>query len=178
MPAPPAMDTGPGPNPYTGVRPRRFAAATTDVEPEPDVDEDDRVECPDLDSAPQGRRKRIVLSERRTVAHSVRGVVDVQDPGPVGTMWRSQLVGTQLRISLQVGGVALLGLFLLPALFAAFPAIGEVSVFGIRLPWLLLGFLTYPFLLLLGWWYVAVGGAGRAGLHPGGAGPVTSPGGR
>lgn len=160
VPAPPPVAGGaPAPNPHTGVRPRRFAAATTDVEPEPDVDED-RPECPDLDSAPQGKRKRVVLSERRTVAQSVRGVVDVQDPGPVGTMWRSQLVSTQLRISLQVGGVALLGLFLMPALFAAFPSFGEVSVFGVRLPWLLLGFLTYPFLLALGWWFV--GSAERA----------------
>ncbi|TCK27434.1 hypothetical protein [Pseudonocardia endophytica] len=153
VPAPPPMEA-PSPNPHTGVRPRRFAGATTDVEQEPDVDEDARPECPDLDSAPQGKRKRIVLSERRTVAQSVRGVVDVQDPGPVGSMLRSQLVSTQLRISLQVGGVALLGLFVMPALFAAFPSIGEVSLFGIRLPWLLLGFLTYPFLLLLGWWFV------------------------
>jgi hypothetical protein len=95
-----------------------------------------------------------VLSERRNVAHSVRTVVDVQDPGPVGKLWRDRLVSTQLRIALQVGGVALLWLFLMPALFAAFPAIGEVSVLGIRLPWLLLGFLTYPLLLALGWWFV------------------------
>ena len=162
VPAPPAQDGAPGPNPHTGVRPRRFAAETTTdvVDTRPDVVEDGRPECPDLDDAPQGKRKRVVLSERRTVAHSVRTVVDVQDPGPVGTMWRSQLVGTQLRISLQVGGVALLGLFLMPALFAAFPSLGEVSVLGLRLPWLLLGFLTYPFLLLLGWWFV--GSAERA----------------
>ncbi len=95
-----------------------------------------------------------MLSERRSVAHSVRTVVDVQDPGPVGSMLRSQLVSTQLRIAMQVGGVAVFGLAVLPALFAAFPAIGEVSVLGIRLPWLVLGFLTYPFLLALGWWYV------------------------
>jgi hypothetical protein len=136
------------------VRPRRFAGATTDVAPEPDVVDEGRGECPDLDDAPQGKRKRVVLSERRTVAHSVRTVVDVQDPGPVGKLWRDRLVSTQLRIALQVGGVALLWLFLMPALFAAFPAIGEVSVFGIRLPWLMLGFLTYPFLLVLGWWFV------------------------
>ncbi len=155
VPAPPTIDGGPAPNPYTGVRPRRFAGATTDVAPEPDVLEDDPGDCPDLDGAPQGRRKRVVLSERRTIAQSVRTVVDVQDPGPVGKLWRDRLISTQLRIALQVGGVALLWLFLMPALFAAFPAIGDVSVFGIRLPWLLLGFLTYPFLLGLGWWYVA-----------------------
>lgn len=159
-PVPPATDGAPAPNPHTGVRPRRFAAPTTDVEPDPESAADDRPECPDLDDAPHGKRKRVVLSERRTVAHSVRAVVDVQDPGPVGTMWRSQLVGTQLRISLQVGGVALLALFLMPALFAAFPSMGAISVFGVRLPWLLLGFLSYPFLLLLGWWFV--GSAERA----------------
>jgi hypothetical protein len=29
-----------------------------------------------------------------------------------------------------------------------------VTVFGVRLPWLLLGVLAYPFLLLVGWVYV------------------------
>lgn len=158
--APAPSDGAPSPAPYTGARPRRFAGAPTDVEPPADT-ETDAVPvteqgggCPDLDDAPQNGRKRVVLSERRTVAHSVRTVVDVQDPGPVGTMWRSKLVTTQLRVALQVGGVALLVLIMLPALFAAFPALGELSVFGLRVPWLMLGFLIYPFLLVLGWWFV------------------------
>ena len=136
----------PSENPYTGVRPRRFAAAPTDPEP---VDPDEAAA-----DGPEGRRVRVVLSERRMTARSVRPVVDVQDPGTVGTTLRNGLVSNQLFLAARVFGVALLGLGLLPALFAAFPSIGEVSMIGLRVPWLLLGFLGYPFLFGLGWWYV------------------------
>lgn len=138
-------------HPYTGARPRRFAGDTTDAPIDPEV-EDEAAE--DEDDGPDSRRVRIVLSERRAVAHSVRTVVDVQDPGTVGAVLRKTLVSNQLALALRVGGVALLVLGLLPALFAAFPAFGQISVAGLRLPWLLLGLLVYPFLLGLGWWYV------------------------
>lgn len=146
--APP--DGAPSQNPYTGARPRRFAGAPTD--PAPVVEEP--VEEQAVADGPEGRRVRIVLSERRTTAQSVRPVVDVQDPGSVGTTLRNGLVSNQLGLAVRVFGVALLGLGLLPALFAAFPSIGELSVIGLRVPWLLLGFLVYPFLFGLGWWYV------------------------
>ncbi|MBW0104057.1 hypothetical protein, partial [Pseudonocardia sp. KRD291] len=128
--------------------PRRFAAAPTDPEP---VD----AAAEEAADGPDGRRVRIVLSERRTTAQSVRPVVDVQDPGSVGTTLRNGLVSNQLGLAVRVFGVALLGLGLLPALFAAFPSIGALSVLGLRVPWLLLGFLVYPFLFGLGWWYVS-----------------------
>ncbi|MEQ3551271.1 hypothetical protein WIS52_12390 [Pseudonocardia nematodicida] len=135
----------PGPEPYTGARPRRFAAAATDAPaPDPGTAGEDEA----------GGRVRIVLSERRSTAHSSRGLSDVQDPGTVGTVLRNSLVRSQLLLSLRVGMVALIGLGLLPALFMAFPVLGGIAVLGIRLPWLLLGLLVYPFLLGLGWWFV------------------------
>jgi hypothetical protein len=42
----------------------------------------------------------------------------------------------------------------LPLLFAVAPAVGEVKVLGIELPWLLLGLLSFPFLAGVGWAYV------------------------
>ncbi|ALE79815.1 hypothetical protein DMP15_02295 [Pseudonocardia sp. UM4_GMWB1] len=96
-----------------------------------------------------------MLSERRSTAQSSRGLSDVQDPGAVGTLLRNSLVRTQLLLALRVSVVALIGLGVLPALFIAVPVIGQVEVLGIRLPWLLLGVLVYPFLLGLGWWYVS-----------------------
>jgi hypothetical protein len=42
---------------------------------------------------------------------------------------------------------------LLPLLFAMVPEVGRVEVLGIRLPWLLLGVLVYPFLFGLGLWH-------------------------
>lgn len=151
-PAPePSVEPGPEPfaaAPYTGARPRPFSAEPTDP---PAVVE----ELDDADGAgPGAGRVRVVLSERRSTAQSSRGLSDVQDPGAVGTLLRNSLVRTQLLLALRVSVVALIGLGVLPALFIAVPVIGQVEVLGIRLPWLLLGVLVYPFLLGLGWWYV------------------------
>jgi hypothetical protein len=155
-PAPePSVEPGPEPfapaaaAPYTGARPRPFSAEPTD--PPAAVEELD-----DADGAgPGAGRVRVVLSERRSTAQSSRGLSDVQDPGAVGTLLRNSLVRTQLLLALRVSVVALIGLGVLPALFIAVPVIGQVEVLGIRLPWLLLGVLVYPFLLGLGWWYVS-----------------------
>lgn len=97
------------------------------------------------------KRVRVVLSERKGNARSVRTVVEVQEGTAVGDLLRTNLIGTQLIVALRIGAVAVIVLGLLPALFAVFPDIGQIEVLGIRLPWLLLGVLVYPFLLGLGW---------------------------
>ena len=99
------------------------------------------------------RRVRVVLSERKGVARTVRTVVDVQEGTAVGELLRTNLIGGQLAVALRIGGLALLVLGLLPALFAFYPELGRLDVLGLRLPWLLLGVLVYPFLLALGWWH-------------------------
>ncbi|MEN3302326.1 hypothetical protein [Pseudonocardia sp.] len=97
------------------------------------------------------KRVRVVLSERKGNARSVRTVVEVQEGTAVGDLLRTNLIGSQLIVALRIGAVAVIVLGLLPALFAVFPEIGQIEVLGIRLPWLLLGVLVYPFLLGLGW---------------------------
>jgi hypothetical protein len=56
------------------------------------------------------------------------------------SLWLALLVGVI------VGG--------LPLVFYYGEDIGRASVFGIRLPWLVLGVAVYPFLLIVGWVYV------------------------
>jgi hypothetical protein len=99
------------------------------------------------------KRVRVVLAERKGIARQVRTVVDIQEATAVGTLLRSDLIGSQLRVALRFAAFAGLTLGGLPLLFALFPAIGEFDVLGLRLPWLLLGVLVYPFLLGLGWWH-------------------------
>ena len=41
----------------------------------------------------------------------------------------------------------------MPLLFLLIPALGRFEILGIRLPWLLLGGLVYPFLWAIGWWH-------------------------
>jgi hypothetical protein len=101
----------------------------------------------------QSKRVRIVLAERKSVAHPVRTVVDIQEGTGVGEFLRNDLIKTQLGIALRFAGGAGLTLGLLPLLFAVFPEVGRMQVLGVRLPWLLLGFLVYPFLFGLGLWH-------------------------
>ncbi|GAA3250266.1 hypothetical protein GCM10017691_62070 [Pseudonocardia petroleophila] len=105
------------------------------------------------DSGIPVRRVKVILSERRNQAHPVRTVVDIQEGGAVGELLRSNLIGSQLTVALRFALLAALTLGLLPLAFALFPEIGRTEVLGLRLPWLLLGVLVYPFLLGLGWWH-------------------------
>jgi hypothetical protein len=101
----------------------------------------------------QSRRVRVVLAERKGVARPVRTVVDIQEGTGVGELLRSNLIGSQLAVALRFAVVAGVTLGVLPLLFALFPEIGRINILGLRLPWLLLGVLVYPFLLGLGWWH-------------------------
>lgn len=105
------------------------------------------------DEAPTdpGRRVRVVLAERRDHILRTRTLDDVEEQTPVGQYLVDRLMKTQLGLALRLGAVAAIGLGALPVLFATVPEIGQVSVVGIRLPWLLLGVLAYAFLLVLGW---------------------------
>jgi hypothetical protein len=112
----------------------------------------------DLDSEPAeailpGKRVRVVLSSRKGQARPVRTVVDVRELTHVGEVLSSSLIRSQLGLALRIGGIALIALGALPAMFAIFPVLGRIELFGMRLPWLVLGVLAYPFLLALGWMY-------------------------
>jgi hypothetical protein len=108
---------------------------------------------PNAPGEPQNRRVRVVLAERKGTARPVRTVVDIQEGTGVGELLRSNLISSQLAVALRFAVGAGLSLALLPLLFAVFPEIGQIDVLGLRLPWLLLGFLVYPFLLGVGWWH-------------------------
>ena len=108
---------------------------------------------PDAAEDLASKRVRVVLAERKGVARPVRTVVDIQEGTGVGELLRTNLIGSQLAVALRFAIGAGLTLGLLPLLFAMFPEIGRVEVLGIRLPWLLLGVLVYPFLFGLGLWH-------------------------
>ncbi|MEH1012729.1 hypothetical protein V6U90_06365 [Micromonospora sp. CPCC 206060] len=64
------------------------------------------------------------------------------------------LVRAQLALALRLSLVVLIGLGGLPLLFAVAPAVGRARLLGIPLPWLLLGVVSFPFLVAVGWAYV------------------------
>ena len=101
------------------------------------------------------RRER-VTGPRRTAGRSRRMSVpsEIDARTPLGEVYMQSLVRSQLRLA--VGIVLLLaGTFgVLPLLFWAFPSLTRLHVLGLPLPWLLLGFVAYPFLVLVGRFYV------------------------
>src|SRR4051794_34182911 len=101
------------------------------------------------------RRTRVVLGDvavRRQPAD--RAAADLAEQTPVGEALVKGLVRAQLALALRLALVVVTGLGALPLLFAVAPAVGAVKVLGVNLPWLLLGVLSFPFLVGVGWAYV------------------------
>jgi len=61
---------------------------------------------------------------------------------------------SQLRLALGVVAVLVVTVGGLPLLFRIVPGLLTTRFLGIPLPWLLLGAVVYPFLVLLAWFYV------------------------
>ncbi|WP_328463814.1 hypothetical protein OHA21_39015 [Actinoplanes sp. NBC_00393] len=104
---------------------------------------------------PPSPRTRVVLAEaatRRTPADRVRA--DLTEQTPVGEALVKGLVRAQLALALRLALVVAAGLGTLPLLFAAAPAVGSLQIFGVHLPWLLLGLGSFPFLVGVGAAYV------------------------
>ena len=104
-------------------------------------------------SEPGSSRVRVVLSERKGGARPVRTIKEVQEGTAVGDMLRRDLIRSQLAVTLRYAAFAALVLGVLPALFTLLPEVGRLDVFGLRVPWLILGVLMYPFLVGVAWRY-------------------------
>jgi len=101
------------------------------------------------------RRTRVVLGEAAARGRPAdRTRADLAEQTPVGEALVRGLVRAQLALALRLAFVVLTGLGMLPLLFAVAPGVGAVKVLGVNLPWMLLGVLSFPFLLGVGWAYV------------------------
>ena len=101
-----------------------------------------------------GSRVRVVMADVARTRSDQRTRVELTEQSPVGEALVRGLVRTQLALALRLAAVVGVGLGGLPLLFAIAPAVATARPFGISLPWLLLGFVAYPFLALVGWAYV------------------------
>ncbi|MBM7077479.1 MULTISPECIES: hypothetical protein [Micromonospora] len=100
-------------------------------------------------------RVRIVLagvSRRDTRAAHTR--TELTQQTRVGEALVRGLVRAQLTLALRLSLLVLIGLGGLPWLFAIAPPVARVTVLGVNLPWLLLGVVSFPFLIAVGWAYV------------------------
>ncbi|HZO69341.1 MAG TPA: hypothetical protein VFB74_30485 [Kribbellaceae bacterium] len=89
---------------------------------------------------------------RRPPARTATREIDEQTG--IGEVYMRSLMQDQLRLALSVIAVALGVLGGIPLLFALVPATRSVAVFGIPLPWLLLGLVVYPMLYGAARYYV------------------------
>jgi len=104
-----------------------------------------------------GQAERVVLAQRRgQTRRSARGGRPGAHPGRRGA--QLQLIRSQLALAAATSGHRADHPGLAAGHVPDLPGAGRFELFGLRLPWLLLGVLAYPFLLALGWMY-AVGGS-------------------
>jgi hypothetical protein len=98
-------------------------------------------------------RQRVVLAERRG-ARIVRTRVEVQQQTEVGDAMVRGLVRAQLGLAIRVALATVCLLGAIPVLLHFVPRLSEVTMMGVRLPWILLGIVGYPVLLGIAWVYV------------------------
>jgi hypothetical protein len=108
-----------------------------------------------VDDPPPRPRVTIVLADAASRRDATdRGSTDLTEQTPIGEALVKGLVRAQLALALRLALVVAAGLGTLPLLFAVAPAVGAVKIFGVHLPWILLGVLSFPFLVLVGAAYV------------------------
>jgi hypothetical protein len=111
--------------------------------------------APAAASRPPQQRTRIVLAEvSRRDSPADRTRAELAQQTRVGEALVQGLVRAQLALALRLSLVVLIALGGLPWLFAIAPSVGRVTVLGVNLPWLLLGVVSFPFLIAVGWAYV------------------------
>jgi hypothetical protein len=103
---------------------------------------------------PATPRTRVVLADVARARGTGRTRVELTEQSPVGEALIRGLVRSKLALALRVAAVVVVGLGGLPLLFAVAPSVAKSTAFGVKLPWLLLGVLAYPFLVVAGWAYV------------------------
>ncbi len=82
------------------------------------------------------------------------GTREIDAETALGEVFMRSLLREQLMLALRVLFALALTLGLLPLLFHLVPALGDVRVGPVPVAWLLLGVMTYPWLVVLGWFYI------------------------
>lgn len=113
-----------------------------------------------MTSGERPQRQRVVLAHRRG-ARMVRTRVEVQEQTQVGDALVRGLVRAQLGLALRLAVVVVCTVGAIPLLNAVFPDLAALTVFGIRLNWLVLAVLVYPLLYGIGRLYVRLAEQGE-----------------
>ena len=106
-----------------------------------------------MTSGERPQRQRVVLAHRRG-ARKVRTRAEVHEQTQVGDALVRGLMRAQLGLALRLATVVVVLIGAIPLLNVLFPNLGAITVFGVRLNWLVLTVLVYPLLYGIGWFYV------------------------
>lgn len=99
------------------------------------------------------RRKRVILNDSRNPVTQVRVLTELEEQTSVGEALVRNLIRAQRRLALSMAAITAVIFGSLPLAFYLSPAFATASVFGVRLPWLLLGVLPFPVLFAIGLLY-------------------------
>lgn len=103
---------------------------------------------------PLTERVRITNPLTNASPHLRRSVEqEIDESTAIGEVYMRSLIRSQLRLALVVLFTLLLSVGLMPIVFVMFDSVTLYRVFGVPLPWWILGVVVYPFLLILGWLY-------------------------
>jgi hypothetical protein len=97
-----------------------------------------------------------ITSPRTSAARSRRrrsNAAEIDALTSLGEVYVRSLMRAQLRLAAYVVLVLTASIGLLPLVFRILP-VSRMRLLDIPLPWLVLGVLVYPWLLVLAWWYV------------------------
>ncbi|HSK25571.1 MAG TPA: hypothetical protein VK894_01495 [Jiangellales bacterium] len=106
---------------------------------------------------PDREQRRVVVTSPRMRATRARrraATREIDEQTRLGDVYMRSLMRAQLRLGLLTAGGVLGLLAALPLLFLVAPEVREVELLGVPLPWVLLGVLVYPVLVVTAWLYV------------------------
>ncbi|HWM05203.1 MAG TPA: hypothetical protein VNP92_22920 [Actinophytocola sp.] len=98
------------------------------------------------------QRVRVTGPPRRQGARPRTG--DIDEETRLGGVYLGSLLREQMWLALRIVALLAVTIGSLPLVFHLLPGLTDVDVLGMPLPWLLLGVVVYPVLVLLGWRYV------------------------
>jgi hypothetical protein len=78
---------------------------------------------------------------------------DLDEQTVLGDVYLDGLMSAQLRLSVAVLALTVVGLAALPVVLTLVPATRSLTVLGLPFPWLVLGIMVYPAAWFLARWY-------------------------
>ncbi|MEU5853196.1 hypothetical protein [Saccharopolyspora shandongensis] len=105
----------------------------------------------------QPPQRVVVTSPRAKVPRAARHTPvrrEIDEQSGLGDVYVRSMMRTSLRLGLTVSALVGGVLAVFPPLFGLVPGLRAARVLGVELPWLVLGVLVYPFVMLAGWLYL------------------------